>query len=995
MKIKFKHFLSLLIVLSVQLTFAQESTLSGKVTDMGGLPIPGANIIVKGTTISAQTGFDGDFVINAKRGQILIVSFVGMKTIEVPASPSMVIKLGDSSNQLETVVVVGYGTQSKKKLTDNIARVTAKDIQQIPVSNVQNALVGKLAGVQITQTNGKVDGGINIRVRGAASISAGTQPLYVLDGIPLVTTDESSNGAPTNPLLTLSPNEIESIDVLKDASSAAIYGARGANGVVLITTKRGKEGKGTFSINLSQGVSQATHKRKWLNADQYIELFTEASINGLGDAVEAEDTFDFLAQGTDWRNREVNTDWQDTAFQDGFNTDADFSVSGGDAKTKYFLSGAYNNTTGIIINNALERVTARTNVSHKISDRFTAGMNLSFSRSEIDRIQDDKSFTTPLQAVAQSPLSPARLADGTANPNTLYANYLLAMDNTFWKTIMRRVTGKVYGELKIIPSLKANSDFSYDLLSQTEDAWYGKNSPFMATDGEAYATSVNNETYIYSNYLTFDKTFGEKHNINAVAGMEFNKFNRRFQSVTSIYFPNDSFQTVDGGAEVNAGSGNQTDYTFVSQFGRLTYSYDNKYILKASIRRDGSSRFGKNERFGSFPAFSAGWIISEENFLKDNATVTFLKLKGSWGKLGNAELGNFASRQLYESKPYNLKSGLSFSQAGNDNLTWEKSTQIDFGVEFGLLNRISVEADYYKKNTNGLLFKVPLSISSGASTINQNIGEVQSSGVEFTLNTKNIDSDNLKWNTSFNITTNESKVVSMPNNNKDIVTTFTINRVGENISSFYLVEYAGVDSANGDALFVKNTPNTDGSLDKSTTNDYSEAKRVVSGNPFPTLMAGLTNTMNYKGIDFSFTFQGEWGASIYNSAGKYQSVSADYFDNQTTDQLKRWQKPGDITNVPQARLYGSNGTGESTRFLDKTDFVRLRNLTIGYSLSGNAIKELGMSSVRLYATGVNLLTFTNYNGYDPEARRDDTGIGEEFYSTPPARTIALGVNINF
>ena len=995
MKIKFKHFLSLLIVLSVQLTFAQESTLSGKVTDMGGLPIPGANIIVKGTTISAQTGFDGDFVINAKRGQILIVSFVGMKTIEVPASPSMVIKLGDSSNQLETVVVVGYGTQSKKKLTDNIARVTAKDIQQIPVSNVQNALVGKLAGVQITQTNGKVDGGINIRVRGAASISAGTQPLYVLDGIPLVTTDESSNGAPTNPLLTLSPNEIESIDVLKDASSAAIYGARGANGVVLITTKRGKEGKGTFSINLSQGVSQATHKRKWLNADQYIELFTEASINGLGDAVEAEDTFDFLAQGTNWRNREVNTDWQDTAFQDGFNTDADFSVSGGDAKTKYFLSGAYNNTTGIIINNALERVTARTNVSHKISDRFTAGMNLSFSRSEIDRIQDDNSFTTPLQAVAQSPLSPARLADGTANPNTLYANYLLAMDNTFWKTIMRRVTGKVYGELKIIPSLKANSDFSYDLLSQTEDAWYGKNSPFMATDGEAYATSVNNETYIYSNYLTFDKTFGEKHNINAVAGMEFNKFNRRFQSVTSIYFPNDSFQTIDGGAEVNAGSGNQTDYTFVSQFGRLTYSYDNKYILKASIRRDGSSRFGKNERFGSFPAFSAGWIISEENFLKDNATVTFLKLKGSWGKLGNAELGNFASRQLYESKPYNLKSGLSFSQAGNDNLTWEKSTQIDFGVEFGLLNRISVEADYYKKNTNGLLFKVPLSISSGASTINQNIGEVQSSGVEFTLNTKNIDSDNLKWNTSFNITTNESKVVSMPNNNKDIVTTFTINRVGENISSFYLVEYAGVDSANGDALFVKNTPNTDGSLDKSTTNDYSEAKRVVSGNPFPTLMAGLTNTMNYKGIDFSFTFQGEWGASIYNSAGKYQSVSADYFDNQTTDQLKRWQKPGDITNVPQARLYGSNGTGESTRFLDKTDFVRLRNLTIGYSLSGNAIKELGMSSVRLYATGVNLLTFTNYNGYDPEARRDDTGIGEEFYSTPPARTIALGVNINF
>lgn len=800
--------------------------------------------------------------------------------------------------------------------------------------------------------------------------------------------------AATNPLLTLSPNEIESIDVLKDASSFAIYGARGANGVIIITTKKGKDGKGTFSINMSQGISEATHKKKWLNADQYIELFTEASINGTGDASEAESTFDFLAQGTDWRNRAVNTDWQDLAFQTGLTTDVDFSVSGGDAKTKYFFSGAYNNTTGIIDKNELERVTARSNVSHKVSDNFNIGMNLSFSRSVIDRVQDDNSFTTPLQAVAQSPLSPARLEDGTANPNTLYANYLLAADNSFWKTIMRRVTGKVFAEYQIIPSLKINSDFAYDLLSQTEDYWQGKNAPFMATDGEAYATSVNNETYIWSNYLTYDKTFAEKHNVNVVAGMEFNKYNRRYQSVTSIYFPDDSFQTVDGGAEVNAGAGNETNYTFVSQFGRLNYSYNNKYLFKASIRRDGSSRFGKNERFGVFPAFSAGWIVSEESFLKDNKVLSFLKLKGSWGKLGNAEIGNFASRQLYAANPYNLKSGLTFNQAGNDNLTWEKSTQVDYGIEFGLFSRISIEADYYNKTTDGLLFEVPLAISSGAATINQNIGKVRSSGLEFTVNTKNIENDNFKWNTSFNITTNKSEVLSMPNG-KDIVTSYTINRVGENISSFYLVEYAGVDPANGDALYVKNTANADGTLDKSTTNDYSEAKRTIAGNPFPELMAGLTNTINYKGIDFSFTFQGEWGASIYNAAGQYQSTAADYFDNQTTDQLNRWQNPGDITNVPQARLYGSNGTGASTRYLDKSDFVRLRNLTIGYTLPKTTLKDAGISSVRFYATGVNLLTFTNYTGYDPEARRDDAGIGEEFYSAPPARTIALGVNINF
>ncbi|EJL63915.1 SusC/RagA family TonB-linked outer membrane protein [Flavobacterium sp. CF136] len=994
MKINYKHFLAMLFVFFIQIAVAQEIKVTGVVTDKKGLPIPGANIIVQGAKEGTQTNFDGEFTINVQTGQQLVISYLGMKSIVVPAKTSMKITLEDAPNELEAVLVVGYGTQTKRKSTDNIARVTAKDIQQIPVANVQNALVGKLAGVQITQTNGKVDGGINIRVRGAASISAGTEPLYVLDGIPLVTSDESTNGAATNPLLTLSPNEIESIDVLKDASSAAIYGARGANGVIIITTKKGKDGKGTFSINMSQGISEATHKKKWLNADQYIKLFTEASINGTGDASEAESTFDFLAQGTDWRNRAVNTDWQDLAFQTGLTTDVDFSVSGGDAKTKYFFSGAYNNTTGIIDKNELERVTARSNVSHKVSDNFNIGMNLSFSRSVIDRVQDDNSFTTPLQAVAQSPLSPARLEDGTANPNTLYANYLLAADNSFWKTIMRRVTGKVFAEYQIIPSLKINSDFAYDLLSQTEDYWQGKNAPFMATDGEAYATSVNNETYIWSNYLTYDKTFAEKHNVNVVAGMEFNKYNRRYQSVTSIYFPDDSFQTVDGGAEVNAGAGNETNYTFVSQFGRLNYSYNNKYLFKASIRRDGSSRFGKNERFGVFPAFSAGWIVSEESFLKDNKVLSFLKLKGSWGKLGNAEIGNFASRQLYAANPYNLKSGLTFNQAGNDNLTWEKSTQVDYGIEFGLFSRISIEADYYNKTTDGLLFEVPLAISSGAATINQNIGKVRSSGLEFTVNTKNIENDNFKWNTSFNITTNKSEVLSMPNG-KDIVTSYTINRVGENISSFYLVEYAGVDPANGDALYVKNTANADGTLDKSTTNDYSEAKRTIAGNPFPELMAGLTNTINYKGIDFSFTFQGEWGASIYNAAGQYQSTAADYFDNQTTDQLNRWQNPGDITNVPQARLYGSNGTGASTRYLDKSDFVRLRNLTIGYTLPKTTLKDAGISSVRFYATGVNLLTFTNYTGYDPEARRDDAGIGEEFYSAPPARTIALGVNINF
>lgn len=1002
MKIHFKLFAWLLTALFVQIATAQERSVTGKVTDAKRVPIPGVNILLKGTKISTQTDFDGNFKIEASKGETLTVSYLGFTTVNVPASNLMTIQLIESQNELEAVLVVGYGTQTKRNLTDNIARVTAKDIQQIPVSNVQNALVGKLAGVQITQTNGKVEGGINVRVRGAASISAGTQPLYVLDGIPLITDDESSNGAPTNPLLTLSTNEIESIDVLKDASSAAIYGARGANGVVIITTKKGKDGKGTFSLNFSQGVSEATHKRKWLNAKQYVELLQEAGRN-VDDLESVESELDFLAQGTDWRNGEVDTDWQDIAFQTGYTTDADFSVSGGDDKTRYFFSGAYNNTTGIIDSNSLERITGRSNLSHKVSDRFTAGMNIGFSRAMIDRVQDDNSFTTPLQSVAQSPISQARLADGTPNPNTEYANYLLAKDNTFWKTMIRRLTGKVFAELKIVKGLKFNSDFSYDYLSQTEDYWQGKNAPFMATDGAVFATSVNTENYVFSNYFTYDKTFAEKHVLNLVAGMELNKYHRRYQDVNSIYFPNDGFQTIDGGAEINEGHGSEIDYAFVSQFGRLNYAFDGKYLFKASIRRDGSSRFGKNERFGVFPAFSAGWVMSQESFLKDNAVLTYLKLKGSWGKLGNAEIGNFASRQLYQPNPYNLKSGLTFDQPGNDNLTWEKSTQTDFGVELGFLNKITFEADYYQKDTDGLLFDVPLPKSVGAGTdgtISKNIGKIRSSGFEFTLNTKNITTENFTWTTSFNLTTNESKVKSLPNNNADVISGFTLNRVGENISSFYLVEYAGVDPANGDALFVKNTQNADGSIDTSTTNDYSEAQRKILGNPFPTLMSGLTNTILYKGFDFSFTFQGEWGASIYNTAGIYQSTAADYFDNQTLDQLDRWQKPGDITNVPQARFGGSNGTQDSSRYLDKSDFIRLRNLTFGYSLPKKTVSDMGMSSLRVYFTAVNLLTFTNYEGSDPESRRDDISranpnIGQEFYSAPPARTMAMGVNINF
>lgn len=1011
MKAKLKGIFTFLLVLIAQLAVAQEKSISGKVTDQAGIPLPGVNVVVKGTTNGTQSDFDGNYTINANMGSVLIFSYLGQKTTEktIGTSNTIDVQMEEDASQLEEVIVVGYGTQSKRNLTDNISKLTSDDISDVPNPNLQNALVAKAAGVQVTQTNGKVEGGINIRVRGAASVSGGTQPLYVLDGIPLIDPTggrgEIGNGASTNPLLTLSANEIESIDILKDASSAAIYGARGANGVVLITTKRGKQGKAKFNINLAQGFSQPTNKREWLNAQEYVELFTEAGRNSPfftpddGQAF-VEDEFEFQSGGTDWRNGEIDTNWTDIAFQDGYQTDADFSVSGADAKTSYFFSGAYNNTTGIIRDNELERANARTNVSHQFSDRFKAGMNLSFSRTEIDRIANDNQFATPLQAIAQSPLSQPRLADGSPNPNTLYGNFLLDAENAFFKTIIRRTVGKVFGEYQIIPSIKLNSDFSYDLFSQTEDNFRGQNALFQSTNGQAFASDLGSESYTYSNYATFDKTFDDRHGINVVAGTEFIKYNRRITSVTSQQFPSDDLTTVSGGAEITAGTGVNLKSSFVSYFARATYDLDGKYLLKASIRRDGSSRFGENVRFGTFPAVSAGWIMSEENFLKDSNTLSFLKLRGSWGKLGNADIGgDYPSLFLFSGVSYNQRPGLAPVQPGNSNLTWEQSTQTDFGVEFGFLdNRISGEIDYYVKDTEDLLFSVPLVPSSGAGSINQNIGTLQGKGVEFVLNTRNISTNNLSWTTNFNISNNVNELKSLPNNDADIVNGQNINRVGESVASFYLREYAGVDPANGDALYYLNTENPDGSLNRNTTTDPNEAQRIVAGNPFPELTAGMTNTVLYKDFDFSFTLQGEAGASIYNAGGRFQSVNGDYYDNQSRDQLQRWQQPGDITNVPQARLFAGNGTAQSTRFLAEADFLRLRNITLGYSLPNQVIEKMGLSKLRLYLTGINLLTITNYPFEDPEARSDVNGQnnpGQTFYSAPPAKTFTMGVNINF
>lgn len=998
MRKRLQGFLTVFLVFLGQFALAQEQLVTGTVTDEQGMPLPGVNVVVENTNRGVQTDFDGNYSIEASPGEILVFSYLGFASERrgVGTDGVLNVQLAEDAAELDEVVVVGYGTQSKRQLTDNVAKLTAADIEEVPTPSIQNALSGKAAGVQVSQTNGKVEGGVNIRIRGVASIGAGSEPLYVLDGVPLINNNESSNGAPTNPLLTLSSNEIESIDILKDASAAAVYGSRGANGVVIITTKKGKQGKASFNVNFSNGISTPTNLVEWLDADQYVELFTEAAVNSMGEEAGTEyieGIFDFLSSGTDWRSREVDTDWQSLAFQQGHIRDADFSMSGGDEKTSYFFSGSYNDTKGIITGNELDRVTARVNVSHILSDRFNAGMNMSFSRTNIDRIANDNAFVNPVQAVAQPPLTPAFLENGEPNPNTLYPNFLLQERHAFYNTLIRRVTGRTFIEYKFWDFLKFNSDFGYDLYYQNEDSYTGRLAPFQSTNGEAYASSVGTESYVTSNYFSFSNTYADVHDLDAVAGMEFNSTNRRFQSVTGIEFPTDDFQTIGSAAEITDGNGEETGNRFLSYFARATYAYNGRYLLKASVRRDGSSRFGAERRFGTFSAVSGGWILSEEEFLRNSEVLSFLKIRASWGQTGNANIGDFASRGLFAGVSYNQRPGIAPVQAENPLLTWESVEQVDIGLEYGFFNnRIAGEIDYYVKESDGLLFNVPLPGTSGQSNIQRNVGLMENRGVEFVLNTKNVQKENFTWSTSFNISKNRNRVKSLPNEGADIISGRNILREGEAILAFYLLEYAGVDPENGDALYYVN--DEDGAME--TTNDPREANRIIAGQPVANWVGGLTNSVYFHNFDLNFTFQGEWGASIYNAGGIYQSANADYFDNQTADQMRRWQQPGDITDVPEARLFGANGTVHSTRYLDESDFVRLRNLTLGYTLPNNVIERMGLQNFRVYFSGLNLLTITDYEGYDPEATSDaGQGIGVAFYSAPAASTYSIGVNLKF
>ncbi len=1018
--------ITLILVLGTAMLYAQTRIIKGQVSEAGsGEPLIGATVLAKGTSVGTITDVEGAYSLSVPAGATtLIISFTGYSTQEVTIGASNVVDIALSADvvALNEIVVVGYGTQIKSTLTGNIARLDGDKLKDLPVVSMEQGIQGKTAGVFVESVNGKPGGAIRVRIRGAASITASNQPLYIVDGIPITVDAQNSSGASLNPLADLNPNDIESVEILKDASAGAIYGSRAANGVVLITTKKGKSGKTYIEANFQTGTSQPTGKREFLDREEYIQLFLRSAEGAAkyeyalypddwGSEQEAIDWYRGYVEGrfnrysgpnvTDYTGTGTNTNWQDQAFADSpVSTQASLSASGGNDKTKYYAAAAWNKQEGILKGNNFERMSARLNLDQQATERINFGINMSLARTFTDQVSNDNAFSTPMQLVALSPLTPIRNENGELydRPTTTYYNGLIDMEDANRNVTTFRSLANGYARWKLAEGLLINGELGADVWTLRDNAFYGsKTDAGNATNGfgsSVYAQTVNLTPKAYLNYA---KTFADVHNLGLTLGTEYQQSRTDRTSVEGAEFPVDDLKTLASAATITLGSSTITEYSFLSYFARANYDFDRKYLFSASARIDGSSRFGKNSRYGFFPSVSAGWVLSEEDFLLDNGLVSFLKLRASYGQTGNAAIGNFRHLGLYDAAAYAGQSGLSPSQIPNPDLEWEKTAQSDFGIDFGLFNnRLSGEIDYYIKNTTDLLLDVPVPATSGFRTQTQNVGEVENKGWEFVLNSNNLVGD-FKWNTSFNIAINKNKVVSL-SEGQELIDDGNTNvvKVGESIGVFYGAEWAGVDPANGDALWYKNGEGTG----RETTNDYAEAEFVVIGNPNPDLIGGITNSFSWKGLSLDVVFQGVYGNEIYKDGDRFMACQGCWFDNQTTDQLEHWNQPGDVTDVPEPRFWYQNGDQtRNSRYISDGSYLRLKTLTLGYELPKSALERLGLSRTRIYVIGQNLLTFTKYDGWDPEvssdAFTDNIVSGVDFYSAPQPKVIAFGINVGF
>lgn len=982
-----------------------QKSISGTVTDDAGAPLPGVNVIVDGTTDGTQTDFDGNYIIKVEEGDVLVFSYIGMVTQRIPVGDKSQINvvMKEDVASLDEVVVVAYGTQTKESVTGSVGVVKSAELEQVPTSTFEQSLRGNVAGLQASASDGAPGSNTQIRIRGIGSINASSEPLYVIDGIPLQSGSLALNdndGASSNVMSTINPNDIESISVLKDAASTAIYGSRGANGVILITTKKGKSGKATIEFKTLTGFNSQASKDilKPLNAAQYKELFIEGYVNQ-GDTYEealARLNSRFTQQIDPSTGEPTDTNWLDAITRTGITQSYDLSVNGATDRVKYFMSAGYMDQEGYIIGYGFKRFSTRANLEYKASEYLTISNNVTISDIKSSTAPDAGSWNNPFKNTLElSPLIP--IYDEEGEYNAEHINYFPIGSNPvgslsgddIWETKTNRIIDNFAVSVTPIKNLVFRSQWNFDLIDIDESQYYNRRyGSGYDYNGYAYEGTVSSKTWVGTQTVNYNFTLNDDHYFSFLGGYEAQQTIKESSWASGTNFPNDIVKTLSSASSEFTVGGTKSEYTFNSMFLRANYNYASKYYLSGSVRRDGSSRFGANNRFGTFYSVGVSWNINKEALFDDLTFIDILKLRSSYGVTGNAAIGNFASLGLYTyGEDYYGSPGGSPLQLENSDLTWETQDNFNVGLDFGFFNRINGTVEYFKRVSSDLILDVPISRTTGFTELTQNYGEMTNTGLEISLNGDIINKKDFRWSLGFNTTFLKNKITQL---DEDYTSGAYRRQVGQDFQSFYLYDWAGVDQTNGDPQWYTDETRT------TITNDIGEAERFLVGkSATPDFYGGFNTIVSYKGLSLSANFMYSYGNYLFDSRARGTLGDGRLAPRSTATYLfeNRWVPGKTDALFPKFVWGGQSGSNEAnqSRWLYDGSYIRLKDLTVAYNFPESVTSLFHLNALRLYARGTNILTFTKHKDLyiDPEQAINGSYVG----TTPAMKTISLGLDI--
>lgn len=1007
-----------------EILIQQGGNISGIITDTNGDPVPGATVMVKGTSVGTVSDATGAYTIKIPdHGEILIFSFVGMATQEINVRGKSVLNVTMQGETIgiEEVVAVGYGTIKKSDLTSAIAKVAGEELEARPVSRVDQALQGQLAGVQVQQSGGKPGKNANIRIRGIGSITAGIDPLYVIDGFP-VDGETFANMNLAN---------IESIEVLKDAASASIYGSRGSNGVIIVTTRRGRKGQELkLDLNVYSGISNIERKIPFMSSSDYVSFMADcaddAYVQSGGDLnvlpLDRPFTYRYDQNLVNHPESAPEYDHQGAILQTGVTQSYQLAASGSTKKIRYLFSGDYFDQSGIVKNTNYKRYSARTNIDADLSDFLTVGLNLAPTYVVTHDKDTEGKGGVVHSVLASVPILPPRLGYwGESEPFSDYnlsndtPKALAVIEHLKDEQIRSQVLADIFAQVRLLPELSFKTSFGANYYNVRRDRF--QNQIIMRTgqpQGEYWGYQALN--WLNENILSFSKTFNEKHDLGAIIGFTAQKEEYKSAYIKGTGYANDYVPTLNAATAWTANT-TMSEWSLISYLSRINYSFSSKYLLSASIRTDGSSRFGANTKWGWFPSLSGAWRVDQENFMQDYQFINRLKLRASWGKTGNNNIGDYSAIATMGNSAYlfgqnEIKTpGMYPNTISNPNLGWEKTASTDIGFDLGLFdNRISLAVDYYNNQTSDLLLAVPVAAITGFTSETQNYGKVENKGWEFEIATINIEGT-LRWTTNLNLSFNKNKVLQLGPNNAPIISgdwwdNANITKVGYPIGSYYMYKQTGVYNTQEE---VDATPHRAGSRpgdviieDFYRDNIIDANDRQIFGSNIPKYFYGITNQFNYRGIDLSIFINGLGGNQIFNSIGREFDRPQDPHKNHYRNWVNRWrsaEEPGDGM-TPRATNKPTGASNEFTnRFLYDGDYIRLKNITLGYTFPKELIQKIKLSNLRIYIQGENLHTWDHFDvGYTPEVDVTNgkaIAAGRDYGTYPTSRTILFGLNVSF